>query len=180
MCVRLPLHIGSKRSTYCIFLFEFFLFSLLSLPTREKTIQSTSFSQILVTQPERPPHMGSVTFTALLGFGRWDIHRTADWWNLRHQLIQWPLGRWTAVFGGCYALHLLRISCAIFLDIFSVAILLQVFPLLRFHTLSMVEVGLGMLAVLFVTSPGGLEVDVAAGRAESLLSSVLNSQISLH
>jgi len=33
-----------------------------------KPFNLTSFSQILVTQPERPPYIGSVTFTALLGF----------------------------------------------------------------------------------------------------------------
>ena len=44
----------------------------------------------------------------------------------------------------------------------------------------LVEEDFGGVRSFGVTPPGGLETDVAAGRAESLLSSVLNSQISLH
>ena len=92
-------------------------------------VRSTFVSQILVTQLERSsPYTGLVTSTALLGFEGWFIHRTADWWYLRHylQMVVVDLRCF-----GCYVVHGSRILCAIS---WSFCFLLQVFLLLQFHT----------------------------------------------
>lgn len=104
-----------------------------------KTIQShLFFTQILVTQPERPPYIGSVTFTALLGLEGWDPYRTADWWNLRHHphlVVVGLLGLGMAVFvrflcRACiplriWSLNFLEFSLVLLLLLLLVAILLQ-------------------------------------------------------
>ncbi|UPX14841.1 uncharacterized protein EKO05_0005312 [Ascochyta rabiei] len=123
MCVCLPSYIGSERSTYsCVFLFDFFFFlphplqSLIAIDVRACS-HSIPTTQSLVTQSERPRYLGSIPSTALLGviFERWDIYRTADWWNLRHHLSAWLSGRGV---GGCYVVHSQRIFFFLFFFFF--------------------------------------------------------------
>lgn len=89
---------------------------------------------------------------------------------------RWSSGRGV---GGCYVVHSLRIFRSIFSEFFHCHFAASVSFVAISYPLS-VEEDLEVFAVSFCDIFWGLEMDVAAGRAESLLSSVLNSQISLH
>lgn len=112
-------------------------------------VRSTYVSQILVTQPERSsPYTGLVISTALLGFEEWFIHRTADWWYLRHYLRMVVVGLRCL---GCYVVHGSRILCAISWSLFfaaSVSFVAISYPLL-------VEEDFGGVRSFVVAPPGG-------------------------
>ena len=71
-----------------------------------------------------------------------------------------------------------RILCSIFLEFFRCHFVASV-PFVAFSYPLLVEEDFGDGRRFACGIFWGLEMDVAAGRAESLLSSVLNSQISL-